>query len=39
MFGEVLEGFEVVTNIEGQPTGPMDRPRAAVVIKDCGEVA
>ncbi|KAL4438033.1 hypothetical protein ABPG77_004254 [Micractinium sp. CCAP 211/92] len=37
VFGEVLEGFEVVTTIENSPTGPMDRPRAAVVIADCGE--
>ncbi|KAL4425587.1 hypothetical protein ABPG75_009603 [Micractinium tetrahymenae] len=38
VFGEVLEGFEVVTNIENQPTGPMDRPKAPVVIADAGEL-
>lgn len=38
VFGEVVEGFDIVQKIEGSPTGAMDRPQAAVVIKDCGEL-
>ena len=37
VFGEVVEGMEVVRKIESTPTGPMDKPRAAVVIKAAGE--
>ena len=38
VFGEVVEGMEVVSAIEATPTGAMDRPVKAVVIKDCGEL-
>jgi cyclophilin family peptidyl-prolyl cis-trans isomerase len=38
VFGEVVEGFEVVQKIEATPTGPMDKPRAPVKIADCGEL-
>lgn len=38
VFGEVLEGMEVLQKIESTPTGPMDRPVKPVVIKDCGEL-
>eukprot|EP00232_Nephroselmis_pyriformis_P000579 CAMPEP_0182908860 /NCGR_PEP_ID=MMETSP0034_2-20130328/35438_1 /TAXON_ID=156128 /ORGANISM="Nephroselmis pyriformis, Strain CCMP717" /LENGTH=248 /DNA_ID=CAMNT_0025045065 /DNA_START=15 /DNA_END=761 /DNA_ORIENTATION=- len=38
VFGEVLEGMEVVQTIEGQKTDRMDRPKDACVIADCGEL-
>jgi peptidyl-prolyl cis-trans isomerase B (cyclophilin B) len=38
VFGQVIEGMDLVTTIENSPTGPMDRPRAACVIEDCGEL-
>ena len=36
VFGEVVEGLEVVKAIEGTKTGAQDRPVEAVVIADCG---
>ncbi len=38
VFGEVIDGMDLVTKIETSPTGPMDRPAQPVVIKDCGEL-
>ena len=38
VFGEVLEGMDVVKTIESSPTGPMDRPRSPVVVKASGEL-
>lgn len=38
VFGEVVEGMDVVSAIEATQTGPMDRPVKPVVIKDCGEL-
>ena len=38
VFGEVIDGFELLDKIESNPTGAMDRPIKAVVIKDSGEL-
>ena len=39
VFGRVIDGMDVVTYIEKVPTGPMDRPKEAVLIKKSGELA
>lgn len=38
VFGQVIEGMEVVKEIEGTETGMMDRPKKDVVISKCGEL-
>ena len=38
VFGEVLEGLDVLKKMEGTPTGAMDRPVKPIVVKDCGEL-
>lgn len=38
VFGQVVEGFDIVQTIEGTKTGAMDRPAEPVTIADCGEL-
>lgn len=38
MFGEVLEGYEIVEAIENVPKGPGDKPQQVVKIVKSGEL-
>eukprot|EP00873_Tetraselmis_striata_P041859 jgi/Tetstr1/462123/TSEL_007191.t1 len=38
VFGQVLEGMDVVKQVEATPTGYMDKPEAECRITDCGEL-
>ncbi|BFU24292.1 peptidyl-prolyl cis-trans isomerase, putative [Entamoeba histolytica HM-1:IMSS-B] len=38
VFGQVVEGYDVVKMIENNPTGAQDKPKKAVVIADCGQL-
>lgn len=38
VFGEVLEGYEVVEQIENVPKGPGDKPAETVKIVKSGEI-
>ena len=38
VFGEVLEGYEIVQKIEDVPKSPGDKPKAAVKITKSGEL-
>ncbi|KAG8690550.1 Peptidyl-prolyl cis-trans isomerase B [Ceratobasidium sp. 423] len=38
VFGKVLEGMDIVRQIEDVPKGPGDKPREAVTIADSGEL-
>jgi len=39
VFGQVIDGMNVVKQIENTQTGPGDRPVREVVIEDCGQLA
>jgi len=38
VFGKVVEGMDVVKNIESQRTDDDDKPRSPVVIAECGQL-
>jgi len=38
VFGEVIDGMDIVREIEGTNTGNNDRPELDVIISDCGEL-
>ena len=38
VFGEVVEGMELLDDIENIETGAQDKPTVACTIVDCGEV-
>lgn len=38
MFGEVLEGYDIVEKIENVPKGPGDKPEKTVKIAKSGEL-
>lgn len=38
VFGEVIEGFEIIDKLETVPTDRNDRPTDDIVIKECGEM-
>jgi cyclophilin family peptidyl-prolyl cis-trans isomerase len=39
VFGEVIDGSNLVKAIEKNKNGPGDKPIAAVMIADCGQLA
>lgn len=38
VFGEVVEGLDVVAKVEAFPTGRQDRPVEPITIANCGEL-
>ena len=38
VFGNVVEGIEIVHKIENTATGANDKPEVDVVVADCGEM-
>lgn len=38
VFGEVLEGYDIVDKIQNVPKGPGDKPKATVKIVKSGEL-
>merc|ERR1711990_1299418 len=39
VFGEVIEGIDIITKIENTPTGPNDCPTLPIIITAAGELA
>jgi len=39
VFGQVVDGMDVVDQIENTQTGPGDRPVREVVVENCGQLA
>lgn len=39
VFGEVIEGMDIIKEIENQPTNQGDKPKKEVVITDSGSVS
>jgi len=39
VFGEVVEGMDIVRKIENVPKGASDKPDVDVVIDDCGIIS
>jgi len=37
VFGEVVDGMQIIKDIESTPTNPGDKPKQACVIADCGQ--
>jgi peptidylprolyl isomerase len=38
VFGKVINGFDVVKEVENVETDDQDKPKVSVVIEDCGEI-
>jgi len=38
VFGEVVEGMDIIRKIESQPTTSSDRPQKEIAIADCGSL-
>lgn len=38
VFGQVLEGMELVRQLENQPTDRSDKPKSPCIVKDSGEI-
>jgi peptidyl-prolyl cis-trans isomerase B (cyclophilin B) len=38
VFGEVLEGYEIIDTIENLPTNPGDKPKEVIKIAKSGEL-
>lgn len=38
VFGQVVDGYDIIKSVEQTPTGPMDKPKKDVVIAESGEL-
>ena len=38
VFGKVVEGYNIVEEMENSPTDRNDKPKNAIVIDDCGQL-